>query len=254
MFIDRLEIDKEKIIIGWDDLCSSAVWIYDNWSWGFFIAILSLWFTAKALKKTDRANQLAGESLELTKQSTDIADQSLKATQKSIDIALDIAETERKNAYDEKKSKFKAIRILILDEIKYVHRELIQISGRFDSLEKHASDPFEIQIINDSINIFIEIGDRKTLFIDFNLITNDLDKYTLILAVLDLKSTMALTDVIMELKHYNDGIKPLLEESNIVNAQMIDLINNIRILKIQTEGFLEKINILNDALKNSTLN
>lgn len=97
MFIDKLEIDKEKIIIGWGDLCNFTSWVFDNWSWGLFVAVLSLWFTAGALKKTEESNRLSGESLMLTKRSADIAEKSLRAARRSISTSVRIYEKQKKD-------------------------------------------------------------------------------------------------------------------------------------------------------------
>ncbi len=75
-----------------EDACVQTVWnwIYENWSWGFFIAVVSLFFTARALKKTDKSNKLAEMSLALTKRSTDIANESLSAAKLSVDTSINI--------------------------------------------------------------------------------------------------------------------------------------------------------------------
>ncbi|HCR3199945.1 TPA: hypothetical protein ON439_002225 [Morganella morganii] len=108
MFIERLEIDKEKIIIGWGDLCNFASWVFDNWSWGLFIAVLSLWFTAKSLKKTSEANELAGRSL--------------LAAQESITTSVDLYKQQKRDneikKENENKDKLDAIKLLLREEVK----------------------------------------------------------------------------------------------------------------------------------------
>lgn len=79
-------------------------WTYENWSWGFFIAVLSLWFTAKAIKKTDKANKLAEVSLGLTRTSTKIAEESLQAAKQSIDTSVELYEKQKND--DEKSRQF----------------------------------------------------------------------------------------------------------------------------------------------------
>lgn len=102
--LDCLALKDSCIYGAWD-------WVYENWSWGFFIAVFSLLFTAKALKKTDKSNKLAGYSLELTRKSTSIADaslivaeESLKAAKKSIDTSIDIYNKQKKDSDTQKKA------------------------------------------------------------------------------------------------------------------------------------------------------
>lgn len=121
MFIEKLAIDKEKIIIGWSDLCDSIVWIYGNWSWGLFIAVLSLLFTARALKKTEESNRLSGESLTLTKRSTGIAERSLRAAKRSVSTSVRIYEKQKKDFErinkEEANRKISALENVILNKI-----------------------------------------------------------------------------------------------------------------------------------------
>lgn len=143
MFIDKLEIDKEKIIIGWGDLCNFALWVFDNWSWGFFIAVLSLWFTAKALKKTDKANKLASDSLELTKRSTNIAEKSLQAAKKSIYTSVELYE-KQKNDEEDRKNKIeereiKAIRKVVANELARASDLIVQMHEIKNKLEGEVS-------------------------------------------------------------------------------------------------------------------
>ncbi|MEX9974528.1 hypothetical protein AB7V88_02085 [Providencia rettgeri] len=106
-----------------EDSCISDLWswVYKNWSWGFFIAVLSLWFTAKALKKTDKANKLAEISLDLTMESTRFAEQSLLAAKESIDTSLEIYERSKQDSVKQRNShhemQLKAIKNVIKYEV-----------------------------------------------------------------------------------------------------------------------------------------
>lgn len=83
-----------------EDACVQTVWnwVHENWSWGFFIAVFSLFFTARALKKTEKSNKLAEMSLALTKRSTDIAEESLEAAKKSIDTSIEIYNKQKRDS------------------------------------------------------------------------------------------------------------------------------------------------------------
>lgn len=83
-----------------DNMCIQTIWnwIYENWSWGFFIAVASLFFTTRALKKTDKSNKLAELSLALTKRSTDIAEESLEAAKKSINTSIEIYNKQKRDS------------------------------------------------------------------------------------------------------------------------------------------------------------
>lgn len=102
MILECLALEAACLNEAWD-------WVYENWNWGIVIAIISLRFTAKALKKTDRANLLSENSLritksslELTEEATNIAKESLNAAKKSIETSIEIY-NKQKNDNDRQK-------------------------------------------------------------------------------------------------------------------------------------------------------
>ncbi|GLX63351.1 hypothetical protein KMU_13920 [Proteus vulgaris] len=95
--LEYLALEDSCIYSAWNWIYSAWNWIYENWSWGLFVAVLSLWFTAGALKKTEESNRLSGESLALTKRSTDIAERSLRAAKRSISTSVKIYEKQKKD-------------------------------------------------------------------------------------------------------------------------------------------------------------
>ncbi|USR63663.1 hypothetical protein NFC79_13065 [Providencia stuartii] len=125
-----------------EDSCINDTWnwIYANWSWGFFIAVLSLWFTAKALKKTDKANNLAEVSLELTRESTRIAEESLQAAKESIDTSIELYEKQKKDILLEKNSfdnkKIESIKIVIRHELGKMYLNYKGIMTSFEIIKK----------------------------------------------------------------------------------------------------------------------
>ncbi|MGZ8106389.1 hypothetical protein ACXU9T_13345 [Proteus mirabilis] len=132
-----------------EDACVQTMWnwIYKNWSWGFFIAILSLWFTAKALKKTDKSNVLAGKSLELTKRSTDIAEESLQAAKQSIDTSIKLYEKQKKDDEDSREKQNKNLNNAVMVTAGKEAYMLLQLFNFFIDLKELLSmDVVEVDI------------------------------------------------------------------------------------------------------------
>lgn len=124
-----------------EDSCINDTWnwIYANWSWGFFIAVLSLWFTAKALKKTDKSNNLAEVSLELTRESTRIAKESLQAAKDSIDTSIGLYEKQKNDDEDNRKKQTENLNKAVMVTAGKEAYMLLQLFNFFIDLNKMLS-------------------------------------------------------------------------------------------------------------------
>lgn len=225
VFIERLEIDKEKIIIGWGDLCNFASWIFDNWSWGFFIAVLSLWFTAKALKKTDKANKLASDSLELTKRSTDIAEKSLQAAKKSINTSIELYE-KQKNYEEDRKNKIeereiKAIRKSVANELaraSYLIVQMYELRNKLDGEVSKVTCDIVGKIFIIKIHYFDEKIENIYLHADGSNIPFDV---ILKASTLDDNLYMDLTDVKLQLNILEKQLNFCIDTTKINNYLLL---------------------------------
>ncbi|QXX83424.1 hypothetical protein J6836_03205 [Providencia sp. R33] len=130
-----------------EDSCIGDVWnlIYESWSWGGAIAVISLIFTARALKKTDKANKIASNSLELTKRSTDIASKSLQAAKQSIDTSIELYEKQKKDDEDNRKKQTENLNKAVMVTAGKEAYMLLQLFNFFIDLNKMlSSDIVEI--------------------------------------------------------------------------------------------------------------
>lgn len=180
--------------------------------------------------------------------------QSTKAAKKSIDTSIKIFESQQKIAFAGKKSQFNTLRKLILDDIKWIRHELLQIEHRFDFIAQNRLLKFYAVRQSDSLNFFFYQPDGSMRHIGFKCINANIDKYVYDIGLLDVDISILLSNIIRNVRHYNGDILLMINASTRNEFSTEHLVNNVRILKLITDDLLEEIQALLTSLKESSMN
>ncbi|MDC9776239.1 hypothetical protein PSG01_01080 [Proteus mirabilis] len=118
-----------------EDACVQTVWnwIYENWSWGFFVAVVSLWYAAKSYSKSYKSNKLSESSLDLTARSTALAEESLNAAKQAIDTSIDLYNQQKNDVKMEKEVNEKKAEQALKENLRHVILGLTPMCDNFIS-------------------------------------------------------------------------------------------------------------------------
>ncbi|MEQ5110210.1 hypothetical protein [Providencia vermicola] len=202
-------------------------WIYENWSWGLFIAVLSLWFTSKALKKTDKANKLAEISLSITRESLVHAK-----------FSADIAESEYKRVrlvyeLNDAQKKYKYILIKQILEVKLLWYKtfLNELKDSLSGMKKHFSSDTLIHFVrNENFTSIVFLGRG---FILRNEVSFSFDALSELISI-DIDHKKGLSTQINNLEMHNKIINYHLSMYIVLVGQKFERENSVDIETINT--------------------
>ncbi|MEQ4898799.1 hypothetical protein [Proteus vulgaris] len=232
-----------------EDACVQTVWnwIYENWSWGFFIAVVSLFFTTRALKKTDKSNELAEISLSITRKS-------LEQTEYSINIAeSDYNRIRTLYALDEARQKYKYTLIKQILQVKLLWYKnfLTEMKDSLSSMKQCFSSDTLINFVK-SENFTAIVFLNHNSFLLRNKINFSFDELSELINIdihhnKDLSIKIADLEINNEVLNYHLSMHISFVEQRIMRESSIDIETiNINIDLITNHLYKTATNIIKD--------
>lgn len=235
-----------------EDVCVQTVWnwIYENWSWGLFVAVVSLWYAAKSYSKSYKSNKLSESSLDLTARSTALAEESLNEAKKSIDTSIDLYNQQKRDAQAERlANEEKATRVL-KENLKHVLLGLIPIGDNFTNFINSDADVDSYEYLELDSNLYIYSDSESFTINSFESSVSSLNMLVFDATKIDISVHENISIVIFALEHFQRTTIPSIKRCLKNNMTLKDIKAGFKNDKNVWDAMLVAVQELVDYTKN----